>query len=133
MNNPKNPKIPSLPPKKDQVRDKIQDIFSPKQQVSTSKRLRDPRSWENIPNKDAEPDGSSEAEARRGHPDNESKIKVMGEVRQVKAEEGPNIKETETNLENPDEKNDHCTSGTHTRNTSLLLEDWNINSQTIFF
>ena len=46
----------------------------------------------------------------------------MGEVRQVKAEEEPNIKETETNLENPDEKNDHCTSGSQTRNTSLLLE-----------
>ena len=47
----------------------------------------------------------------------------MGEVRQVKAEEEPNIKETETNLENPDEKNDHCTSGSQTSNTSLLLEE----------
>ena len=74
------------------------------------------------PEQGCKTDGSSEAEARRGHPDNESKIKVMGEVRQVKAEEEPNIKETETNLENPDEKNDHCTSGSQTRNTSLLLE-----------
>ena len=47
----------------------------------------------------------------------------MGEVRRVMDEEEQNIKETELNLENPDEEKDHCTSGTHTRNTSLLLED----------
>ena len=47
----------------------------------------------------------------------------MGEVRRVMDEEEQNIKETELNLENPDEEKDHCTSGTQTRNTSLLLED----------
>ena len=38
-------------------------------------------------------------------------------------EEEQKIKENELNLENPDEEKEHCTSGTHTRNTSLLLED----------
>ena len=38
-------------------------------------------------------------------------------------EEEQKIKENELNLENPDEEKEHCTSGTQTRNTSLLLED----------
>ena len=33
------------------------------------------------------------------------------------------IKEKELNLEIPDEKKEHCTPGTQTRHTSLLLED----------
>ena len=52
----------------------------------------------------------------------------MGEVRRDMDEEEQKIKETELNIENPDEEREHCTSGTQTRNTSLLLEEWNINS-----
>ena len=47
----------------------------------------------------------------------------MGEVRRDMDEEEQKIKEKELNLEIPDEKKEHCTPGTQTRHTSLLLED----------
>ena len=47
----------------------------------------------------------------------------MGEVRIIMDEEEQKIKENELNLEIPDEEKEHCTPGTQTRNTSLLLED----------
>ena len=71
-------------------------------------------------------------ETRWGHVDNESQIKEIGEVREVKAEEGPNIKETETNMKNPVEKNNHCISESQTRNTSLLFRSVKNKSQILF-